>query len=461
MSGMNDRYRRNREYLERAAKVTPGAAQTLSKMPARFPQGAFPVALERGKGARVWDVDGNEYVDWICGLGAMTLGYSNELFVGNMVIHGHSASFSLPYYKEAKLAERLCAEIPCAEMVRFVNSGSEATEAAIRTARIWKQQQTGNDKHIGCILTVGEGYHGWHSWFQACKPWHPGVPWPYETMIGTFQYNDLDSVQKAFESDVPDAVAAVILEPCLFEPPAEGFLQGVRDLYTKHGALLIFDEMVTGYRWALAGGQEYFGVTPDLATFGKGMANGFPIGMLCGKREYMQHAELISGTFGGNAVSLAAANAVLDVYEREPVIKTMGARGAELQSFFTTNAKAHGVPSVCSGYPCKPRIRFIPEATGGYFYTGPPDAMIDELFVKAMEGQRAQCMSLFLQVTAWHGVLFHPGGFNVSAALTDVDMERTYAAIDAGMAALAHSLHSGDWSQLTGQLCKPVVTVRE
>lgn len=434
-----NRYQRSQEYLERARKVIPGAAQTLSKMSARFPQGAFPVALRRGKGAKVWDVDGNEYVDWIGSLGACPLGYvHNQVDFATGFASGDGNSFSLPYFQEVELAERLCEKIPCAESVRFVSSGSEATEAAIRTARI----ATGND----LILTVKEGYHSWFSAFQSIKDWHPGIPEAYRLMIGGFKYNDLASLEKCFDLSIwafakshgacNGKVAAVILEPCLFEKPEPGFLEGVRELCTKDGALLIFDEMVTGYRWALAGGQEYFKVTPDLATYGKGMANGLPIGMLCGKREYMQHAELISGTFGGNAVSLAAANAVLDVYAQEPVIETMWKRGKELQNYFNSAAALCNANAVCDGYSVKPRFKF-------------------EYGEKS-----SMAMSLFLQEAAASGALFHPGGMNVCYALTDEDMRRTFIAIERGLAIVADSALYDDWSALKGDIIKPVVTVR-
>jgi glutamate-1-semialdehyde 2,1-aminomutase len=329
---------------------------------------------------------------------------------------------------EADLAERLRTKIPCAEMVRFVNSGSEATEAAIRTARI----ATGKD----IILTVKDGYHSWHSWFQAVKDWHPGVPAFYEEGIDWFEYNNL----RLFEELISlDNVAAVIMEPCLFEAPKESFLEEIRSQCDYHGVLLIFDEMVTGYRWALAGGQEYFKVTPDLATFGKGMANGLPIGVLCGKREYMQHAELISGTFGGNAVSLAAANAVLDVYEREPVIETMWHWGKGIQDHFNSTARLYNAQAVCDGYACKPRFRFT--------YKN--------------EETNLKSMSLFLQMSAERGALFHPGGLNVCYALTDEDIKTTVLALEHGLLCVSESVLHDDWSMLKGDLIKPVVTVRQ
>ncbi len=424
-----DRYKKSLEYLERATKVTPGGAQTLSKMASRFPEGAYPVAASYGYGATLRDIDGNNYVDWICGLGAITLGYANPYVTSILEKEVNcGVTMSLPSSWEAEVAERLCQKIPCAEMVRFVNSGSEATEAAIRTARI----ATGRDM----ILTIKNGYHGWYSWFQAVKDWHPGIPDHYGKMIDCFYYNDW----KYFDERMFDAdnIAAVIMEPTLFEAPKDGWLQHIREECTRKGVLLIFDEVVCGGRWAYGGGQEYFGVTPDLATFGKGLANGLPIGILCGKRDYMRHAELVSGTFGGNSLCLAAVNAVMDVYEKEEVIGTMWKRGKELQDVFNNEAQVWSVPAICNGYPCKPRIQF---------------KFLDP-------NTNDQAMTLFLQVCAELGVLFHPGGFNVCAALTDQDMDQSFKAIQAALGQIHLAMRLRDWSAIKGKLIQPIKTVR-
>lgn len=435
-----DRYKKSLDWYQRARRVTPGAAQTLSKMPARFPLGAFPIAVERGEGARVEDIDGHWYVDWINSLGAMTLGYQHphvnealarQLRAGTM--------FSLPHRLEEEISSRIVQKIPCADSVRWLKTGSEATQAAIRTARI----ATGRD----IILTVAGGYHGWHSWFLAVNPWHPGVPKAYEALIKSFRYNDLSSLEEQLKI-YGARTAAVILEPCQFEPPAEGFLQGVRDLCTKYRAVLIFDEMVTGFRWALAGGQEYFGVIPDLATFGKSSANGLPIAFLCGTQDFMQHADIVNGgTFGGDVLALAACNAVLDVYEKEPVIETLWRRGKELQQFFNRTAKQLNVPANCDGFPCKPRIQFTaaPETPGA----------------TSADRRNLLSMSLFLQETAAQGALFHPSNCNVSAALTDQDMAVTFTAVEVGLKAVAQALQTNDWSALIGNPIVPVLPVRK
>src|SRR3990172_42516 len=202
---MMERYKKSQEYLARALKVTPGGSQTLSKRATRFPLGAYPVVLSHGGGAYVVGVDGHRYLDMICGLACMTLGYSKHLdecsiynpterpeinaAVQQLVKCG--ISFSLATELEAEVAEKLCAIIPCAEQVRFVKTGSEATEAAIRIAR----KATGRD----IILAVGDGYNSWHSWFQCLKPEHTGIPAPYEMLVSSITYNDLASVERGFQ----------------------------------------------------------------------------------------------------------------------------------------------------------------------------------------------------------------------------------------------------------------------
>ena len=427
-----DRYTKSREYLERAKKVTPGAAQTLSKMPARFPFGAFPIFAADGLGANLYDIDGNKFVDWICGLASITLGYGNlrvTKAIQNQLIKG--INFSLPTKLEAEVAERLCSVFPCAQeggSARFLKSGSEANEGAIRIAR----RATGRD----IIVTVGSGYHSWHSWAAAYKPWHPGVPKQYEDLVRTFNYNDSTSLLSVLGSDV----ALVILEPACHEKTDSEFLQRVVNESHAVGALVCFDEVVCAGRWALGGGQEYFGVTPDFCTAGKGLANGMPLACIAGPRELLKYADLVSGTFGGEALSLAAANAVLDVYESEPVIKTMWKRGEQLQNFFNRSAEARELKgfAVCDGYPCKPRFRFACN-----------DRQTNEL-----------AMSLFLQVAAEYGALFHPGGLNCCYALTDDDMCITQQAITKGLDAVDNAIELGDWSTLKGNIIQPVVTVR-
>lgn len=438
------KYDKNQAALVRLRSVTPGGAQTLSKRAERFPEGAFPVALERGDGAYVYDVDGNRYLDMICGLASMTLGYprhnprhigecdecdvydTTEDPVTNAVVNQivwRGVTFSLATELEAEVAEKIIDMIPCAEMVRFVKTGSEATEAAIRIAR----KATGRD----LILTVAEGYHSWHSWFQAVKPEHPGIPSGYERMVLALSYNDIDNFKKAFALTDCDGyrIAAVILEPCHYEHPAPGFLQGLRDLCNQYGAVLIFDEMVTGFRWDNGGAQEYFGVTPDLATFGKACANGYPLAFVCGRADLMQHADVVSGTFGGECLSLAACSAVLDLYKSEPVIRTLWDRGQQFRIGVNTAIAQLDLPAVCDGFAVKPRIRFT--------------CTNDE--------DRNLALSLLTQEMARNGVLWHPAGGNISAAMTEEDISNAVDTCRAALYVTRTALHTGDWSALKGK----------
>jgi len=438
MSDAN-RYKRSLQWYEQAKQVTPGAAQTLSKMPVRFPLGSFPIAVERGEGARIQDIDGHWYVDWINAMGALTLGHQHP-YVTEAIHQQLKAGtlFSLPHRLEKDLSARIVHMVPCADSVRWFKTGSEATQAAIRAARI----ATGRDM----VITVADGYHGWHSWFLAVKPWHPGVPKEYEALIKPFQFNDLPSLVGQLKT-YGARTAAVILEPCHFDAPVPGFLEGVRELCHEYQTVLIFDEMVTGFRWALAGGQDYFGVVPDLATFGKSVANGLPLALMCGRRDLMRHADIINGgTFGGDVLALAACNAVLDVYEKEPVIETLWTRGKQLQDHFNKTAKRLNVPLVCDGYSCKPRIKFMAEQEI------PKTTQTDQRNVLSM--------SLFLQESAAQGVLFHPVNCNVSAAFTDQDMTMTFNAVDVALNAVSKALKANDWSALTGQPIVPVMPLR-
>ena len=447
------RYKKSMELLARLRKVTPGGAQTLSKRSERFPEGAFPVALTHGSGPYVFDVDGNKYLDMICGLAAMTLGYSRQEVTGAAQYQlSKGVSFSLATELEAEVAEKISGMVPCAEMVRFVKTGSEATEAAIRIAR----KATGRN----IILTVGSGYHSWHSWFQVVKPEHPGIPENYRLMVRSFNYNDLDSVVHAAHGSTVVAggrgpeirdydwssIAAVILEPCHYEQPAEGFLEGLRTLCDRYGAVLIFDEMVTGFRWANGGAQEYFGVTPDLATFGKACANGYPLAFVCGKTDLMQHADVVSGTFGGEALSLAACSAVLDVYKTEPIIETLWEMGKQFQDGVNTLIAGLNVPAVCDGFAVKPRIRFT---IGEEFHTAVNWPNGGSIRTDTL------ALSLFVQVLAERGILWHPAGGNISAAMTEGDIVLALLAVRAALESVNRALASGDWSALKG---KPIQT---
>ena len=319
---MSERYRHSEELLARALRTIPLGSQTFSKSLTQYPRGVSPFFIERGQGSRVWDVDDNEYIDFVNGLLAVSLGYNDpDVNAAVSAQLGHGVTFSLPHRLEMEVAERLVEVVPAAEMVRFGKNGTDATSAAVRLARA----------HTGRAHVAVCGYHGWQDWYIGSTSRNLGVPDATRALTHRFNYNDASSLEAVFDEN-PDSVAAVIMEPMNLHWPADGFLEAVRDIAHDHGALLIFDEIITGCRFALGGAQTVFGVTPDLCTFGKGLANGLPLSAVMGRRDVMRLMEevFLSGTFGGETLALAAAMAVLDKLQREPVIETLAARGTEI-----------------------------------------------------------------------------------------------------------------------------------
>ena len=319
---MSTRFKESERLLERALKIIPLGSQTFSKSKSALPWGVSPFYADRAKGSRFWDVDGNEFIDFVNGLCCITLGHRDSDIDAAVLRQMESGIiFSLPHRLEMELAELLVEHIPCAEMVRFSKNGTDATSGAIRLARAC----TGRERVAVC------GYHGWQDWYIGSTTRDLGVPKSVKMLTHQFLYNDLDSLESLLHAH-PNEFAAIILEPMNVSPPQEGFLEGVRSLASEYGALLVFDETITGFRYHIGGAQAYFGVTPDLATFGKGIANGYPLSALVGRACYMTRVEEIffSGTFGGETLSLAAGKAVLKKLVSEPVIETLAARGQQI-----------------------------------------------------------------------------------------------------------------------------------
>ena len=297
--------------LTRAESTIPLGTQTFSKSKMQYPVGVSPLFVKKAKGAYIWDVDGNKYIDLVNALAAVTLGYRDnkiEIAVKKQLKLG--VSLSLPTKLEAEVSELITQIVPAAEMVRFSKNGSDATSAAIRLARSY----TGRDHVIVC------GYHGWQDWYIGSTSRNSGVPNVVSGLTHSFEFNNIDSLREKLTL-FSEKVAAVILEPMSNTYPNIGFLESVKDLTHKAGAVLIFDEIITGFRFSKGGGQELFNITPDLATFGKGIANGFPLAAVVGKKEIMLEMEkvFISGTFGGELLSLAAAKVVLQKHINVPL----------------------------------------------------------------------------------------------------------------------------------------------
>ena len=339
------RYRNSEAWLKRAEEVIPIGSQTFSKSRTQYPVGISPLFIEKASRSYVWDLDGNRYVDLVGALAAITLGYADKGM--NCAIRKQlkkGISFSLPGKLEAEVSEKLVSLIPSAEMVRFAKNGSDATSAAVRLARAY----TGRDLVLVC------GYHGWQDWFIGSTSKNKGVPAATSELTKSFPYNDLPSLITLITENI-GKVAAVIMEPMNVNFPNLGYLEAIRDLTEKNGIVLIFDETITGFRFSNGGAQELFGVTPDLSTFGKGIANGMPLSAIVGKREIMLEMEEIffSGTFGGELLSLAAANYVIDKFMQEKVTHTLELTGERLASLTRSAIESTGLEKVLriSGHP--------------------------------------------------------------------------------------------------------------
>lgn len=405
--------RRSRAGYERACRVIPGGSQTLSKRPAAFAHGRFPMLLQRGQGAHVWDVDGNEYIDYVLAMGPVTLGYAHPRVDAAIAAQLRDGiTFSLPHPLEAEVAERLTGLVPCARLVRFLKGGAEATSAAIRLARAF----TGRERVLYC------GYHGWHDWYHAGRAEPLGAPRALSALVRGFPYGDLGALA-ALLSEQGAETAAVIMEPVHATLPPAGYLEGVRELTARHGVLLVFDEIVTGFRVHAGGAQAYFGVTPDLACFAKGLANGMPLAAVAGRADVMQLAEraLISVTYGGECLSLAAAAATLDELTAGDALARIWEAGRRLIAALQLAAGEAGVAAHWSGLPCMPTFHL-------------------DLPVELREA----AWTLILAETASRGVLFRRGGFTfVSAAHTPQDVDRTAEAFTAALWLLRRSLERG------------------
>jgi glutamate-1-semialdehyde aminotransferase len=324
---------------DEANEIIPMGTQTHSKAPREALRGIEPCFIARGEGGRVWDVDGNEYLDLRNGLGPISLGHrfpaveeAMRAQLANGLIYGYASPL------EVEVARQLVEIIPCAESVRFLKTGGEAMAAAIKLARAF----TGREQVLKC------GYHGWLQMTSG-----PGIPRAVSSFFRDMPWGDIQPYEEAFARD-GDQIAAVSVA-CGYGDGEKGraFYPALRELTRQHGALLIFDEIVMGFRLARAGAQEYFDVTPDLAVFAKGISNGAPLSCYLGRRDVMETVRqaTISSTFGGDALSLAAARAAIETYRQEDVIGHLWARGRQLMEGLNRLFEELGAPAAVVGFP--------------------------------------------------------------------------------------------------------------
>ena len=402
---------RSNELYARATGLIPAYTQTLAKGPEQFVNGVAPKFVERGKGSHVWDVDGNEYVDYLMGIGPLSLGYAYDAV--DDAIRAQLAkgiTFSQPSPLEVEVAELVREVVPGAESVRYSKTGCDVTTAAVRLARAF----TRRDKVLCC------GYHGWHDWYIGVTDRNRGIPQATQDLTYTFNYNDLDGLAESLDGDV----ACVILEPTVFEAPRPGFLEGLRELCTQRGALLIFDEMWTGFRFALGGAQERYGVRADLACFSKAVANGMPLSLLTGRRDVMQLLAkdvFFFTTFGGEALSLAAAKATIHELREKNVPAALATQGKKLREGYAAIARELGMAyTTCVGSDCRSIVTFDAKA-----------------------GDPLEMKSLVQQELVKRGILW--GGFhNMSFSHSDEDVRYTLAAYKETLPILKAAVEKGD-----------------
>ena len=351
------------EFSERAHRVIPGGSHTYSRGDDQFPVSA-PHAFVKGKGGRVWGLDGQEYVDWGMGINNVLIGHAEDAIdEAAIAAIRQGQAFSRPSILEVTAAERVTSLFPGLDMVKFGKNGSDGNSAAIRLARAI----TGRDL-IGYDGTAP--FLSIHDWFIGKTAVNAGVPEAVQHLSVAFAYNDVSSVERMF-SEHPNKIAAVILEVCRDTKPAPGFLKTLRRLCDEQGTLLIFDEVVTGFRYALHGAHSLFGVVPDFMSIGKGMANGYSLAAILGRREYMERGGIrhghervffLSTTNGPEQSALAATLAVVDFYRQKDVIGHLYRTGQRLIDGLAKAAANHGIAdfiSAASDFSCRPVLKFL------------------------------------------------------------------------------------------------------
>jgi glutamate-1-semialdehyde 2,1-aminomutase len=428
-------FSRSQALAERAARIIPGGAHTYAKGADQYPA-LSPGCLVRGEGCRVWDADGNEYVEYAMGLRAVTLGHAYPPVVEaayRAMLGGNN--FNRPAYAEIECAEMLLSLNPGLEMVKFTKDGSTANTAAIRLARAY----TGRDYVAICSDSP---FYSYDDWAIGVTEMDAGIPEAHKALTLQFRYNDIDSLSALFDRH-PGQIAIVMLEPVRTEEPRDGFLQKVQDLCRRHGAVFLLDETITAFRWAVGGAYQLYGVTPDLAVFGKAMANGFALSALAGARDIMRlggldhdrpRVFLLSTTHGGETPALAAATATMKVYRDEPVIEHLHRQGDRLRAGVTAAARDHGLED--------------------YFWLfGPSCAMI-----VATQDQEKKFSypyrTLFLQEMIRRGVLAPT--MKVSYSHGDADIDFTIDACHGALAVQKQALERGLDGLLIGPPAKSV-----
>jgi glutamate-1-semialdehyde 2,1-aminomutase len=425
----------SRALQPKAHQLIPGGAHTYAKGDDQFPERA-PGFIDRGQGCHVWDLDGNEFIEYGMGLRSVTLGHA----FGSVVAAAHKQmqlglNFSRPAKLEVDLAEAFLDVIDGADMVKFAKNGSDVTTAAVKLARAY----TGRDLVAIC---GDQPFFSTDDWFIGTTDLNAGIPQAITNLTLKFRYNDLDSMRELFDRH-PGRIACVVMEAEATVPPASGYLTAVKELCEARGALLVFDEMISGFRWHLGGGQKFHGVVPHLSTFGKAMGNGFAIAALAGKREIMQlggldHDQrrvfLLSTTHGGETHALAASLETIRIYREQDVVGALWRQGERLRELINRSIAENRLDRVFEvvGRPCNL-----------IFATRDGDGSPSQAF-----------RTLFMQELIRHGII--APSFVVSFSHSDADIERTADAVYAAHIVYRKALDEGINKYIEGRPVKPV-----
>jgi len=425
----------SRAFQAKAHRLIPGGAHTYAKGDDQYPEQA-PAFIVRGKGCRVWDVDGNEFIEYGMGLRAVTLGHA----FGPVVEAAYrqmqlGINFTRPAKIEVDLAEAFLDVINGADMVKFAKNGSDVTTAAVKLARAY----TGRDLIAICC---DHPFFSTDDWFIATTEMNAGIPYVVSEMTLKFHYNDLESLRELFDQ-YPGRIACVMMEAEAATPPIPGYLNQVKGLCEERGTVLVFDEMITGFRWHLGGAQKFHGVVPHLSAFGKAMGNGFAISALAGKREIMRlggldHDQprvfLLSTTHGAETHALAASLETLRIYRERHVVDFLWKQGERLRALVNQSIAENRLEGFFElmGRPCN--LVF---------------ATCDQ------EGNRSQAFrTLFMQEMIRRGVI--APSFVVSFSHTDADIDRTAEAVYGAHVVYRKTLDGGIDKYLEGRPVKPV-----
>jgi glutamate-1-semialdehyde 2,1-aminomutase len=419
------------DLLEKSKKIIPSQTQTFSRSASSFVEGVYPVYVSHANGSKFVDVDGNEYLDYLLGLGPITLGYNYEP-VNNAILSQLKKGilFSLPHYSEVELSEQISSIVPNAEMVKLEKTGSNAVTGAVRAARSYTKREK--------IAYCGSG-GVWHDWQAIMVSRNKGVPEFNKNLLKIFDYNDADGLEQIFE-DNPDEISCVVIEPTHFEKPQNNFLKKVRKLSTENNSLLILDEIVTGFRFDIKGGQKFFDIKGDLVCFGKGMGNGLPISAITGTSEYMNEFDKlwVSSTNNSETLSIVGTMATINEMQTKDTISYCWNLGKKLFDGWNQITDKYNIRAQMIGYPIRMTMKCY----------------------DSQDRESISLKSLILQELVKKGIFISPGPSFISYSHSEPDIENTLLKLDDVCSFISKNVPNDEYSKfLEGNNPKTVWTM--